>query len=337
MYFVKHKSSFANRAFPTPEYLSFGPVALDITPFEVRVMKLKLSTEGLIPEIYKTISFNGVCDLSDGEITLDDTNCVVTALKKIKTELNLKHVIVALPEQKNYIFTTTFPRTAIADLTSAVRFSLEENVPIDYNELNFDYYVANEEEFDKDLEVTVSVFPKSIIKSYTDILNQAGLTPISFISESTSLANALVPRGDNRPFLILRMLNDRVNIAIAQKQVVQYTSTLSVNTKEVLESFESQSAKELKEALNKLLIFWFTSHSIGSEHRKIEDVIVVGECAYKEGAVEFLEKNLKVNVEIGNVWTNAFSVETLIPPIDKKESLDYAVAIGLALTAFNYK
>lgn len=337
MYFVKHKSSFINRAFPTPTYLSFDPVALDITPFEVRVMKLKLTKNGLVPEIYKTVSFNGVCDLTDNEITVEDTNCVVTALKKIKAELKLKYVIVALPEQKNYIFTTTFPRTAIADLASAVRFSLEENVPIDYNELNFDYYVANEDEFDQDLEVTVSVFPKAVIKSYTDILNEAGLTPISFISESTSLANALVPRGDDRPFLILRMLEDRVNIAIVQKQIVQYTSTLSVKTKEVLEAFDGQAAKELKEALNKLLIFWFTSRSIASEHRKIEDVIVVGKCAYKEGAIEFLEKNLKVNVEIGNVWTNAFSVDVVIPPVHKKESLDYAVSVGLALTARNFK
>jgi Tfp pilus assembly PilM family ATPase len=337
MYFVKHKSSFINRAFPTPTYLSLDPVALDITPFEVRVMKLKPSKVGLVPHFFRTIPFNGVCDLTDSEITAEDTHCVVSALKKIKDELKLKYVIVALPEQKNYIFTTTFPRTAIADIASAVRFSLEENVPIEYTELNFDYYVANENEADKDLEVTVSVFPKAIIQSYTNILRDAGLTPVSFISESTSLANALIPRGDDRPFLILRMLEDRVNIAIVQRQIVQYTSTLSVKTKDVLGSFDGQAAKELKEALNKLLIFWFTSRSIASEHKKIEDIIVVGKCAYKEGAIEFLEKNLKVNVEVGNVWANTFSIHSYIPPIHKKESLDYAVVIGLALTALNYK
>ncbi len=337
MYFARNQTSFLNRAFPTPKYLSLDPVALDITPFEIRVMKLKPAKFGLVPEFYKTIPFNGVCDLTDNEITAEDTNCVVTALRKVKDELKLKHVIVALPEQKNYIFNTTFPHTAVSDIASAVRFSLEENVPIDYSELNFDYYVVDSIESQKDIEVVVSVFPKSIIQSYTDILEQAGLTPISFVSESTSLANALVPRGDDKPYLIIRMLEDRVNIAIVQKQIVQYTSTLNVRTKEILDSFEGPAAKELKESLNKLLIFWFTSRSVASEHKKIEDAIIVGKCAYKEGAVEFLEKNLKISVEIGNVWVNAFSADNYIPSLHKKESLDYAVSVGLALTASHYK
>ncbi len=155
MYFAKNQTSFLNRAFPTPKYLSLDPVAIDITPFEIRVMKLKPAKFGLVPEFYKTIPLKGVCDLTDNEITEADTNCVVSALKKIKDELKLKYVIVALPEQKNYIFNTTFPRSAMADLASAVRFSLEENVPIDYTELNFDYYVVDEQDTERDIEVVV--------------------------------------------------------------------------------------------------------------------------------------------------------------------------------------
>jgi hypothetical protein len=38
-----------------------------------------------------------------------------------------------------------------------------------------------------------------------------------------------------------------------------------------------------------------------------------------------------IHVEMANVWRNAFSSDSYVPPITFEESLDYAVAAGLAL------
>jgi hypothetical protein len=48
-----------------------------------------------------------------------------------------------------------------------------------------------------------------------------------------------------------------------------------------------------------------------------------------------LTANLKVPVEIANVWTNIISsFDDKIPSISFNESLKYATAIGLALKGF---
>jgi len=51
------------------------------------------------------------------------------------------------------------------------------------------------------------------------------------------------------------------------------------------------------------------------------------------GFPEYLSYELKLPVEIGNPWINILSFEKRIPEIELRESLSYAIALGLALRA----
>ena len=323
------KNSFLKRAFPTPKYLTLDPVAIDITPFSIRIMKLKLTKFGFAPSLYREVKLKKSCDLSD-EVTNDEKEQLVSVLRKLKLEYNLKYATVSLPEQRNYIFQTTLPIGAKSDIASAVRYSLQEYVPFDAVDLNFDYYIIDENKT-TEVDVVVSVFPKNIVQLYTEILNVAGIIPMSFLSESTSMSNSLVDFYDKNPYLIIRLMKDRFNIVIVENSIVQYTSTINVNIDEFSKTFEGQSATELKESLNKLLIFWFTNKQGSGEHKKIENVILTGEYATTEGVLEFFEKNLKIHTEVGNVWKNAFSFDDYIPKISRERSMNCAVVVGLAL------
>lgn len=328
----KVKNTFLRRAFPTPNYLSLSPVAVDITPFSIRAMRLKNTPKGFVPEFHKEIKFTAPCDLTD-EISEEEKGVVIDALKQLKKEVNFNYAIVALPEQRNYIFQTSMPIQAKNDITNAVRFSLEEYVPLEAKDLNFDFHVINPEENRAEMDVIVSVYQKNLIAAYTDIFKSAEITPVSFLSESTAMSNSLVDCCDNNPYLIIRLMQDRINIVIVENSVVQYTSTMMMNVAEFVENFSGQSATELKSSLNKLLIYWFTNKQGVTEHKKIEHVLLTGEFADNKGVADFFEKNLKIHSSVGNVWKNAFSFEEYVPEISKDDSMRCAVVVGLALAA----
>jgi desulfoferrodoxin (superoxide reductase-like protein) len=52
-------------------------------------------------------------------------------------------------------------------------------------------------------------------------------------------------------------------------------------------------------------------------------------------AVERVALEMKIPVSVADVWTNAFSTEKHTPVITAEDSLEYAVAAGLALPYIN--
>lgn len=327
-----------DRFFPTPGFLTFNPVAIDITPRSIRLMSLKKSKHGLVPKFYKKVKLKNKCDLSSMDMTKDiDTEAIaelINVLKDLKKEFKLKYVVVSLPETKTYIYRTKLPSESSSSLASAIRYSLEENVPLKTDDVNFDFFVMenkNSKKENEDLDVIVSVFPKEIISLYTKVLKLAGLFPLSFQSESVSVSRSIVKRGDNQTYLLLRFLKDQVNVGVVEDGAIQYASIIPLDMDKIIEDFSSEEANYLNESLNKVLIFWFTNKNDGVQHNKIETALITGVYAKDKNLKEFLERKLKINVEVANVWSNCFSTEDYIPEIKKDEALNYAVSLGLAI------
>ena len=165
-------------------------------------------------------------------------------------------------------------------------------------------------------------------------------------------------------FLIINMREESTGLSIVSRGVVQFNLTIPIggdaltNALEKHFSVDTATAERIKEErgfvknpenmelffslmntvsaisdeANKLLIYWQThQNTAGRSGTKIEKVILCGRDANLAGFDEYLGSALKVPVEIGNVWQNAFSHEAYIPAISFLDSLDYASAIGLAL------
>jgi len=332
-------SSKLDSFFPTPRYLNFDPVAIDILPTSIRLMKLKVSKNGLVPAFYKEVRLKNKVDITeinnDKTVNTEAVREVIDVLKSLKKEFKLKYVVSSLPELKTYTFRTQLPKEASKKLSSAIRFGLEENVPLSVDDVNFDYSVIESDD-SNEVDVVVSVFPKSIINVYTKILKSAGLYPLAFEAESSALAGSVITEGDKEPYLLVRLLEERIGLAIVEDGVVQYASTLQINAKKVSEDFKSKEATDLSEALNKLLIFWFTSKKDPVSHDKIQTVFVTGEYATAPGIQEFLERHLKINVEVANIWSNCFSTDKHIPEINQKDALNFSVAIGLSIKGIKH-
>lgn len=322
--------------FPTPKFLSFDLVSLDISPRCIRLMKLKKDKHGFTPHVYKEVRLKNKNELSTfgskKDINTESYAEVIEVLKNLKKEFKLEYVVVSLPETNTYIYRTTLPAESASDLASAIRYKLEENVPLRTEDVNFDYLVIDtNKDGNEDLDVIVTVFPKEIISLYTKILKMSGLFPVSFQSESISLFRSMVKKGDREPYMLLRFLKDQVNVGLVEDGAVQYASIIQADSEKIVNDFDSKEAEHLNESLNKMLIFWFTSRKDLVQHKKIETALITGEYSTSEGLKDFLERKLKIDVEFANVWSNCFSLDEYIPEINKKDSLNYPVAIGLAI------
>lgn len=331
---AKIKSSFLASGFPAPRFLTLDPVGLDISSAAVRIMKLSKIKAGNVPHVYDEFVLNSPCALLEQESDLHNCDELRSALTKLRDTYKLHYVAVSLPELKTYIFKTTLPKEALKTLKDTLLFKLEENVPLPPQDVVFQYFVlkANGSDVrDGHIDVVVSALPKSVIETYTKLLSELNLSPISFESESQSLARTLVQKNDPGSYLLINLGVSTVNLSIVERNVVQYTSSLPMGSQEIIADLTGPQAQTLKEQINKLLIYWFTNRNDPDNDHKIEIAILSGSAATAPGLVDFLARGLRLSVKLGNVWQNAFSIDDHIPPITFEKSLDYATATGLAL------
>ncbi|MBP9763340.1 MAG: pilus assembly protein PilM [Candidatus Pacebacteria bacterium] len=331
MQYKTKKQSLFLKLFPVPNFLSLDPVGIDISLRSVRAMRLKHSKYGLIPDKYKEVVLKEKCELLEKQEDLEHCDELRSSLRELKKELNLKYITLSLPELKTYIFNTTLPFEASESIDDALIVKLQENIPLDLNDIVYDYVVSKINKNKSTMEVVVTVLPKNIIEIYTNLFKEEGLIPVAFESESQSVARAVVAENDKTPYLIVNFGHAKISFAIVEQEVVQYTSSLPYSTETILKDFSCQEAQTLKSTLNKLLIYWFTNKHNPDSEEKITNVIMTGSFADAPGLAIFLEQHLHVSVGIANVWKNCFDINEYVPEMDLKTALQYNTAIGLAL------
>lgn len=320
------------KLFPIPKYLTLYPVAIDISNETVRVMHLNKESGMAIPDIYKEVQLKEYCHLLEREEDLNSCSELKEVLKNLKEEFNLKYVNISIPESKTYVFKTSVPKSALSSIEDTLLFKIEENVPLAPQDIVFDYNIIPNSTLQEYVDVVVTTLPKKIIEIYSSLLDQVGLIPLSFVPESHALAEAVVPKHDPSPYLILHLKKSDVGMSIVEHNVVHYTSTFPSPSEDVVKDLNSRSAHAMKEQINKLLIFWFTNQNRANPQDKIQNVIITGSYALAPGLTTFLERRLKINVKVADVWSNCFSLNEYIPMISHKKSLDYGTSIGLALS-----
>lgn len=329
------KQSLFSKIFPVPKFLSLDPIGIDISLRSVRAIRLKNSKYGLIPDKYKEVVLKEKCELLEKKEDLENCEELRNALRFLKKEMNLKYVYLSLPEYKTYIFSTILPFEALKSINDALIIKLQENIPLDLNEIVYDYSIVKVNKNKDKIELIVTAIPKNIIELYTKLLNEEGLIPVGFESESQSVARAVVGEGDKTPYLIVNFGHAKISFSIVQDGFVYYTSSLPYSTELIINDFSSQESQILKSTLNKLLVYWFTNKHNPDSDEKITNLIITGFYANTPGLSTFLEQHLHVNVSIANVWKNCFNINNFIPDLDMQTSLQYNTAIGLTLIKKN--
>ncbi|MFA5888899.1 MAG: pilus assembly protein PilM [Candidatus Paceibacterota bacterium] len=310
--------------FPSPRFLSLPFAGLSISDSAIHCVQFSGGKKPLHIEKYTERALPADVIVS-GQI--NDKEALVDILKVLKKDLKLGRVKVSLPEEKAYLFTAKIPRVTQEEIRSAIESKMEENVPVSPNELTFDYKIIDRSQKEY-LIVSVSTLPITLVDLYVEIFEKAELPLLSLEIESQAIARSLLRRENPENLdtvLIVNFGPEKVGLYVVVDRVVHFTSTVSIKGE------SSKALDFLSQEIKRLYVYWHTlKQNAGRPEKKINQIIVCGE-GFKDEIVSYLSTSSQTPTVLGNVWTNAFDVNTEVPEILFTDSLRYATSVGLAL------
>jgi type IV pilus assembly protein PilM len=360
---MKIKRNFFYEFFPVPEYLEMGSVGISFSEDSLCFVELLPQKNGFCLGRFGEYPIPPNTILS-GRIQKIDF--VRDLIRKIRKDLQIKFVNISLPESCVYNVEIETAQVAKKELRESIELQLEEYVPLKSSEVFFDYEVLGKLKKNDDFLVAeVSVVPKDVLQTYSEVFSSVGVVLVSIETEARALAHAVVSRDEDGACMIIDIQKSKTGVYVVSDGVVCFVSDIETNGNAVLSSIEKKLSvspdvavgmketcyseeglsKEMRiilsdiffnlsEEVLKHMLYWNAHKSKNnSSHKKIEKIILAGTESALFGLREYLSATFRVSVEMSNVWENVFSFDEYIPPLNYRDSLRFGVAVGLALSS----
>ncbi len=345
--------------FPPPEFLSMPAAGIDISDTSIKYLDAQCTPEGLLPRIFDSVPLEeGV--VVDGVVR--DVEALATALNELRVNNDRRFANVSLPEELVYLYTLEVP-TAHGDkeIMQMIEFSLSEHAPIPVENAIYNYDVIRKR--GEITEISVTVFPKNAIEGYQQAFQKSGFQVKVFELEARSLSRSVTPTDADGVSMVIDFGRTRTGITIALGQIPIFSTTVKIGGDAFTESIvkyhkvNEDEADVIKlqqgiaecapEALCQELItttqalvkeiqrhyrYWNTrKDEEGNKIAPIERIFLCGGAVGVKGLPEHVSDVLQVPVQVGNVWTNMFSLDEHIPTVSRVDSWRYATVAGLLL------
>lgn len=345
---------------------------IDISDLSVKIAKLEKTGGSLVltsygrEEIPPGIIKNG--EIKNGDALVQVIGKAIEGVKGLS--LRTLYCVVSLPETESFIRVIQMPKMKESELGEALKWEIENHIPLSSDEVYFDWQLIEDKANVDFSNVLVGALKKSLADSYLAVLKKAGLRPAVFEIESIATARALVENENSpNPIMIIDLGAKRSSFIIFSGQAVHFTSSLPLSNESLIDiiaqklAVDKIKARDLKfrvgldrekeegrvfnamlpglveliDQIKKYNDFYITHRLPGSQQKSLSKIILCGGGANLFGLAEFLEKELKMPVEIGNPWINILSKDPKrIPEISFDQSVGYATALGLALRGADF-
>ncbi len=318
------------KLFPPPKFLDEPYAGIDISDSAVHCIQFARGPGTFGRNGGLVIAKFGMRPLVQGIVEagfVKEKEKLTATVAELVRELNIERVRASLPEEEMYIFKTQVPaHKDRKTMAQNIEFRLEENVPLSPANaiFYFDTIPGTEVPAAGTISASVAVAPRKVVETYLEVLNNAGLTVISFEMQARALARAFiqknrVAKSDHETVLIVHIFKRKIGMYMVYDGVACFTSTIS-RGENVAETIVAETKK--------ISDYWAER---GEGRKEIDRIVISGSDALSADLVERISPEPGVRVEIANVWGNAFSPEDFVSPIAAGDSLDYSVAAGLAL------
>lgn len=330
---------------------------LDVGSYRLKVVQLtrsgdqyRLAAIGSCPSTQKGL-------LSEAE---SDLTALAEAIKKLyqETKITTKNVVVSLPQDQVFTQVITLPKLSEEELSSALKWEAEQYVPIPLAEVTLAHQIVGttKEDMKEKLEVLLVAAPTRLINKLVQVLNTAGINPVSLETEILALVRSLV--GSNSEVSLLVDLGAKAtDMAIVDGGAVVFTRSIptagealtrAVATGLGLGAEQAEAYKKaygldpgklkgkvsgaiepildviVKEMENTLQ---FYQAEKGKTARR---VLLAGGTAGLPEVVGLLAEKLSLEVQLGDPFVKVVKDE-LFNKIPKNDLPLYAVALGLAM------
>ena len=281
--------------------------------------------------------------------------------------INTKYCVVSLPETESFIRVIRLPRMKPNELKEAVRWEVENQIPLPIDQVYFDWQIVEPPRVSFDhYDILIGALSRSLVDPYLKVFKEAGLRPLVFEIESVATSRALIK--DElalSPVMIIDIGARRTSFIIFAGRTIHFTASLPLSNeylvKEIAKKLDVSlgKAKELKfevglnkdredgrvfqsllPSINELVnqikkyIDFFRTHGPKeqSETKDVSKVALCGGGANLSGLSSFLSGALDLPVEVGNPWVNILeAAPESIPELSYDQSISYATVLGLAL------
>ncbi len=354
-------SHFFNRWFPTPQFVLPATAGIDISDSSIKWITLEGEKHAL------KITSWGNQPLQSGIVVggaVQDVDALTHALREIKHLVAAPSAHAALPEEAAYVFGMLAPlgsnREAILGM---IEFELDGRVPIPPSAAVYDFNVI--EETPAGIDIGISVFPREVAEHYAAAFDGADIELVSLETEARSIARSVSSSRSDEPItLLVDFGRARTGFAVVKRGIPIFTSTVEVGGNSVVASLQRTlgmspedaqhyanyeglfsvsgprsgleailpTASALADEIERHFHYWDTRRNDKGERvTPVGRIALLGGSANMRGMPEYIAGRVHAPVELGNVWRHVCNFDDYIPSIDRKTSLQFATAIGLAL------
>jgi len=201
-------------------------VGLDIGTKTIKIVELEKDGASFSLSASGIVGFSG----NSVEKIIDDKEMSTFAqvIKKLHSETGASgnDVVISIPEQGAFTRTVTFPLLTDAEITSAVKWELEQYIPIPASEAISQHIILerNEKSSPPSVLVLLVAAPRVLVEKYTRLTQMAGLNPIAVETELIALTRALAP--PDKTVLLVDLGANSTDIAIAKNSMLCFSRSI---------------------------------------------------------------------------------------------------------------
>jgi type IV pilus assembly protein PilM len=354
-----------SRMFPAPKFLSPRSMGVDISDASIKWVQLSRPTRGS-----RRVEVWGQEELAEGIVSagvVKDVLRLAEALRALKQKVpHIRAVHAALPEEAAFVFSMTVPAgSGRQQILNMIEFEFETRVPIPPAAAVYDFDLIPGTDAQMQ-EIGVVVFPREVAESYATAFDEAGFSLLSLELEARSIARAATDHSPGEGIVLLVDFGlRRTGFAVLKHGIPIFTSTVEIGGEALDRALSEQmhlSPKQIEvwkneqgllpsegtkspglEALSgaasslgsevaRHFNYWDTRRNDSGERvTPVSKVLLLGGSANMKGLGDYIAGRVQAPVERPNLWRNVCSFDEYIPPIERRTSLQYATAIGLAL------
>ncbi len=352
------------RYFPAPKLLIPRTAGIDITDGSVKWVALTPDSHGFMVHAYGDLSLQSGVVIGG---VVRDISRLAAVLVEVRKKLgNITHVHAALPEEGAYVFSMRIPAgVRDEEVVHMVEFELDGRVPIPVSEAVYDYDVIGKTS-EGETEIGVVAFSRELVEGYASAFKSAGFSLLSLEIEARSAGRAVTALQEEKSVtLLVDTGKQRTGFAILKNGIPIFTSTVDVGggdmTRIVMDGlhlsekeallFKNEHgllasddaslpirkqlesvADAIAQEVSRHYRFWDTRRNEHGERvTPVGQIYLVGGNGNLRGLTEFIASKVHAPTERPNIWRNVLSFDDHIPPIDRRTSLQFVTAVGLAL------
>jgi type IV pilus assembly protein PilM len=342
-------------------------VAIDIGSSSIKVVQMSQSKKGW--ELVKL----GMAELPpeaivDGSI-IDSMTVTNTVMELIKgNSIKVKDAISSLTGHSVIIKKVNFPAMTEDELAESIQWEAEQYIPfpIPIAEVNIDFQILGADiEGRGQMDVMLVAVKKDVINDYTNVIKEAGLTPVVIDVDSFALENMMEINYPVTPGETVSVVNigaSITSISVIVGGLTIFTRSIPMGGNQFTEEIQRQLNVSFKDAENfktgrgeveadtaalksaiesvstnltfeiKRSLDFFLGGSQGSYVNKI---YLSGGGAKVKGIAELMQENTGIPVEMVDPLKNVeLNPKHFDPEVIKDQAPFFGVAVGLATRRF---